>query len=100
MRFQRYQHGEKTQLIATLGGIKEDIEKIAGQYERLTDALSPRLLDVELNKERISAFEQVATWLEEEVNKKDFEAFHANKLTKISVETYLHDLEKALDNLD
>ncbi|MEL6731193.1 MAG: AAA domain-containing protein [Bacteroidota bacterium] len=98
--FQRYQHGEKTQLIATLGGIKEDIEKIAGQYERLTDTLSTRLLDVELNKERISAFEQVATWLEEEVNKKDFEAFHANKLTKISVETYLHDLEKALDNLD
>jgi len=100
LSFKRFGLNEREQLRTLLMGLPEQMQQLKQQYDGLTDRLNTRLLEPQLNQERIQAFRQADSWLQKHQAREDFEALAGERLKPEKVLLDLDEWRETLARLD
>lgn len=98
--FRHYGYEDKERIGDLLKKIPLQVDQLHIEYLRLSQQLGTRILEPELNQERIAAFKQVDEWVNQPQSCIDIEAIHKESHKPEKLKKILTQIEKAVEKLE
>lgn len=100
--FRHYRYDDKAKILEKLQAIPDQLKELHTTYLSLSKVLSSKILDMKLTQQRVAAFHQANTYLNEHSTREDIEHLHRDKkkVTLGKVKEVLEEIDQALEKLD
>ena len=98
--FHHFNFDDRAPFLQRLQYIPQQVTQLHEHYLRLKEQLGPRLLEIELNQQRIRAFKKVDEFVNNHVVREGMEALHLDSRPIDKVQEVLDKMDQMLEDLD